>query len=177
MEGKKKLKIEKKENIILVKKTNNKILLKEALLWIFQIIILLIFSFIFVGFERALFYFPFFIKLGILALVINKLTFTTDENLEIAKDKIILKLGVFGIVFKKYELPNNNNIKIVYDDSLKTSIYTIFTPRTTGWSKKLRRMKFSYENKEYSYGFALTFKEFEEIKNLILEQREKNKGI
>ena len=65
----------------------------------------------------------------------------------------------------------------MYDDSLKTSIYTIFTPRTTGWSKKLRRMKLSYENKEYSYGFALTFTEFEAIKNLILAQREKNKEM
>lgn len=55
-------------------------------------------------------------------------------KIEIAKDKIILKLEIFGIVFKNI-LPNNNNIKIVYDDSLKTSIYTIFTPRTTGWSK------------------------------------------
>ena len=36
--GKEKVENRKKENIILVKKTNNKILLKEALLWIFQII-------------------------------------------------------------------------------------------------------------------------------------------
>lgn len=162
----------KKENIILVKKTNNKILLKEAFLWIFQIIILLIFSFIFVGFKRALFYFPFLIKLGALALVINKLTFTADENLEIAKDKIVLKFGAFGIVFKKYELPNDNNIKIEYNDSLKTAIYTIFTPRTTGWSKKLRKMKFSYENKVYSFGYDLSENDYNIIKNLILEQRE-----
>ncbi len=34
--GKEKVENRKKENIILVKKTNNKILLKEALLWIFR---------------------------------------------------------------------------------------------------------------------------------------------
>ena len=50
--GKEKVENRKKENIILVKKTNNKILLKEALLWIFQIITLLIFSFIFALLQR-----------------------------------------------------------------------------------------------------------------------------
>ena len=36
---------------------------------------------------------------------------------------------------------------------------------------KLRRMKFIYEDKEYAYGFALTPKEFNEIKSLVLDQR------
>ena len=123
--GKEKVENRKKENIILVKKTNNKILLKEALLWIFQIITLLIFSFIFAGFERASFYFPFFIKLGILALVINKVTFPADENLEIAKDKIILKFRAFGIVFKKHELPNDNNINFILEEKIIKIDYLI----------------------------------------------------
>lgn len=171
MERKKKLKIEKKENIILVKKTNNKRIIKNSIIYFIAILILFLFSYSFMGNENALFILNFSLKLVLFSLLASKLTFTADENLEITDDKIILKFGVFGLILKKYELPNDSNVRIEYDDSLKTVINTIFVPSTLWHPGKLRRMKFIYENKEYSYGFALTPKEFEEIKSLILSQR------
>ena len=82
-----------------------------------------------------------------------------------------MKFGVFGLILKKYVLPNDSNVRIEYDDSLKTVINTIFVPSTFWRPRKLRRMKFIHKNKVYAYGFALTPKEFEEIKSLILSQR------
>lgn len=63
--------------------------------------------------------------MGILALVINKVTFPADENLEIAKDKIILKFRAFGIVFKKHELPNDNNINFILEEKIIKIDYLI----------------------------------------------------
>lgn len=165
------MKIVKKENIILVKKTNNDKLFTDIVMYFLLIVFLFLFSYVFMGKENAKFFSKFFLKLIFLGLITNKLTFTADEILEIVDDKIILKFGVFGLILKKYKLPNDSNVRIEYDDSLKTVINTIFVPSTLWRPGKLRRMKFIYENKEYSYGFALTPKEFEEIKSLILSQR------
>lgn len=171
MEKKRKLKIVKKENIILVKRTNNKRIIKNSIIYFIAILILFLFSYSFMGNENALFILNFSLKLVLFSLLTSKLTFTADENLEIAEDKIVLKFGAFGLILKKYELPNDSNVRIEYDDSLKTVINTIFVPSTLWRPGKLRRMKFIYENKIYAYGFALTPKEYDEIKSLILSQR------
>lgn len=161
----------KKENIILVKKTNNKTIFIDIMIYFFSIVFLFLLSYIFMGSENAVAFLKIFLKLLLLGFVTNKLTLTADENLEITKDKIVLKFGVFGLTLKKYELPNDDRVIIKYDDSLKTVINTIFVPNTIWRPGKLRRMKLIYEGKEYVYGFALTPKEFSEIKSLVLDQR------
>ena len=157
----------KKENIILIKKTNNKRIIKNSIIYFIAIMVLFLFSYSFMEIKEVLFILNFLLKLIFFSLLTSKLTLTADENLEITKDKIVLKFGAFGLTLKKYELPNDDRVIIKYDDSLKTVINTIFVPNTIWRPGKLRRMKLIYESKEYAYGFALTPKEFSEIKKLI----------
>ncbi len=160
----------KKENIILVKK-NNKRIIKNSIIYFMAIMVLFLFSYSFMEIKEVLFILNFLLKLIFFSLLTSKLTLTADENLEITKDKIVLKFGAFGLTLKKYELPNNDRVITKYDDSLKTVINTIFVPNTIWRLGKLRRMKLIYESKEYAYDFALTPKEFSEIKSLVLDQR------
>lgn len=141
------------------------------MIYFFSIVFLFLLSYIFMGSENAVAFLKIFLKLLLLGFVTNKLTLTADENLEITNDKIVLKFGVLGLTLKKYELLNGARVIIKYNDSLKTVINTIFVPNTIWRPGKLRRMKLIYESKEYAYGFALTPKEFSEIKSLVLDQR------
>ena len=71
MEEKKELKIEKKENIILVKKTNNDKLFTDIVMYFLLIVFLFLFSYVFMGKENAKFFLKFFLKLIFLGLITN----------------------------------------------------------------------------------------------------------
>lgn len=162
--------IQKIKNKIIIEKNNMKNTIKFIILYEIFAIILSFFSGL--KSEYILYIFAFYTGIIILGNIITMFSYYANEKLEITKEYIVIRFYAWKLPIYKAVLKNDENLKISYDEKMKGSIkfifklnYSIFYPRI------YRLMKFESNGFKYSFGYDLGRSDYQKIKDLILEQR------
>lgn len=162
--------IQKIKNKIIIEKNNMKNTIKFIILYEIFAIILSFFSGL--KSEYILYIFAFYTGIIILGNIITMFSYYANEKLEITKEYIVIRFYAWKLPIYKVVLKNDENLKISYDEKMKGSIkfifklnYSIFYPRI------YRLMKFESNGFKYSFGYDLERSDYQKIKDLILEQR------
>ena len=162
--------IQKIKNKIIIEKNNMKNTIKFIILYEIFAIILSFFSGL--KSEYILYIFAFYTGIIILGNIITMFSYYANEKLEITKEYIVIRFYAWKLPIYKAVLKNDENLKISYDEKMKGSIkfifklnYSIFYPRI------YRLMKFESNGFKYSFGYDLERSDYQKIKDLILEQR------
>lgn len=167
------MRIEKKDNFIVIKKMN-KIYFKYYLIDFLPCIFFPIFLSI-LGINVALLTFLF---LGLFYFIeIKKLivSFFADEEIILKEDKIYINYYGIRKIFQETQILNNKILELKYDNTDKIDLKKIFITNLSNFScSNYRRMKFIFNNNIYSFGYDLSKNDYDTIKTLILEQRERS---
>lgn len=164
--------VQKMKDKVIIEKDNKKYILKSFISKeIYMVFISLVFI-LFIGKKNAIYCFLFLTSIMLVSHLSTIFSYYANEKLEITKEYIVIRFYAWKLPIYKAVLKNDENLKISYDEKMKGSIkfifklnYSIFYPRI------YRLMKFEANGFKYSFGYDLERSDYQKIKDLILEQR------